>query len=267
MNKLFDRDALRGRTAIVTGACGNLGKVISEGLLSSGASVVLVDHPRTTIADLAKDFSEIYGKDACEAFSVDLEIEVDRAQFINKIISNKKELHILINNAAINADSNLEGWSEPFPTQSLVSWRRAFEVNVTAPFHLCQGLYPLMQNTKGSIINITSIYADSGPNWRLYDGTLMANQAAYSTSKAALSQLTRWLSTSLSPEVRVNSVSPGGIFRNQPRQFVERYVAATPLNRMANETDIVGAILYLASDASSYVTGQTLHVNGGWDVW
>ncbi len=95
----------------------------------------------------------------------------------------------------------------------------------------------------------------------------MSNPAAYSASKGGLLQLTRWLATTLAPHIRVNAISPGGVFRNQPQQFVERYVAKTPLARMATEADFRGAVVYFATRMSSYVTGHTLNVDGGWGVW
>ena len=104
------------------------------------------------------------------------------------------------------------------------------------------------------------------PDWNLYEGTSMNNPAAYGASKAGLIQLTRWLSSQLAPQVRVNSISPGGIFRNQEKEFVKRYESKTPLGRMATEDDLKGAIAYLASDLSKYVTGQNLSVDGGWGV-
>ena len=95
----------------------------------------------------------------------------------------------------------------------------------------------------------------------------MGNPAAYAASKGGLLQLTRWLSTTLAPSVRANAISPGGVYRNQPISFVKRYEARTPLGRMATEEDIVGAVVYLASDLSTYVTGQNLIVDGGWTAW
>ena len=162
----------------------------------------------------------------------------------------------------------MPGWSVPFELQSVETWRRAFEVNLTAIFELCQGLTPILRSSRdSSIINIGSIYGFLAPDWNLYKETQMGNPAAYGVSKAGLIQFTRWLSTTLGPEIRVNSISPGGIIRNQPVEFVNRYEARTPIGRMATEDDFRGAIAYLASDLSRYVTGQNLIVDGGWGVW
>jgi NAD(P)-dependent dehydrogenase (short-subunit alcohol dehydrogenase family) len=160
------------------------------------------------------------------------------------------------------------GWSGSLSSQSVDTWRRALEVNLTAVFDLSKGLLPLLEESKGSnIINISSIYGLQGPDWSLYEGTSMGNPAAYSASKSGLIGLTHWLATTLSPKVRVNAIAPGGIYRNQPKEFVERYSARTPLRRMATEDDFRGAISFLASDMSQYVTGHTLVVDGGWGAW
>ena len=165
-------------------------------------------------------------------------------------------------------NSELPGWNTTFEKQSIESWRRAFEVNLTAVFELSQGFVSIMKNSIGaSIINISSIYGFLGPDWRLYAETNMGNPAAYGASKGALIQFTRWLSTTLAPSVRVNAICPGGIFRNQPESFVKQYENRTPMIRMAKEDDFTGALGYLASDLSSYVTGQSLKVDGGWSVW
>ena len=117
------------------------------------------------------------------------------------------------------------------------------------------------------MINISSIYGQWGPDLSLYEGTKMANPAAYSASKGGLDQLTRWLACTLAPDIRVNAISPGGVARGQPISFVERYNARTPLGRMATEDDFRGAVAYLASDLSAYVSGQILSVDGGWGIW
>ena len=119
----------------------------------------------------------------------------------------------------------------------------------------------------GAVILFASTYGMVGPDMRLYAGTPMANPAGYSASKGGLLQLMRYFATLLAPRIRVNAISPGGVWRNQPELFLERYVARTPLGRMAAEGDLKGAVAYLASDLSAYVTGHNLVVDGGWTAW
>ena len=263
INKLLD---LRGRTAIITGAGGHLGAVIAEALAELGADLILVDRASDKLVALAdklkKDFS-VNITTKC----IDLESQSERDMLIRDI---KKfgAINILVNNAAFVGDADLSGWAVDFSSQSLEAWRRAIEVNLTAVFEVSKEFAPLMKTTgNGTIINICSIYASHGPDWSLYAGTRMSNPAAYSVSKGGLLQLTRWLATTLCPEVRVNAISPGGIFRGQDKKFVERYEARTPLGRMAVEDDIRGAISFLATDLSMYITGQNIAVDGGWGVW
>ena len=184
------------------------------------------------------------------------------------LLAARTPLHTVVNNAAFVGTSALAGWAVPFEQQTTDTWRRAIEVNLTAPFELVRGLLPLLRATPGAnIVNIGSIYGALGPDWALYADTPMANPAAYAASKGGLLQLTRWLATTCAPAIRVNAVSPGGIARGQPDAFVERYVARTPLARMASEADLAGAVTFLASDLAAYITGQVLAVDGGWSAW
>jgi NAD(P)-dependent dehydrogenase (short-subunit alcohol dehydrogenase family) len=203
-----------------------------------------------------------------EFISCDLENGYQRKDAIQKILTSRNSLSILINNAAFVGTSELRGWAVPFAEQDVETWRRAIEVNLTAIFEFCQGLSPLLKASKGAcVINVGSIYGMCGPDWSLYEGTNMGNPAAYAASKGGLIQLTRWLSTVLAPDIRVNCVSPGGVARNQPQVFVDRYVTRTPLKRMGEEDDFKGAVLYFSSDISAWVTGQNLVVDGGWSAW
>jgi NAD(P)-dependent dehydrogenase (short-subunit alcohol dehydrogenase family) len=258
---------LAGRRALITGAVGNIGRVIAQTLAELGADLMLVDRPGSSYATLVEDIGrKQYVK--VEAFDCDLEQQGDRDRLVDLVRKQARGLDILVNNAALVGTSDLPGWTTEFERQSVDSWRRAFEVNLTAAFDLAKGLAPLLKKSRGgAIINIASSYGTYGPDHRLYEGTAMGNPAAYAASKGGLIQLTRWLATTLAPHVRVNAISPGGVFRNQPEVFVERYAARTPLGRMAAEDDLRGAIGYLASDLSRYVTGQNLAVDGGWGVW
>lgn len=258
---------LKGRRALITGAAGGLGRVFADTLAELGADVFLVDRAGSELHALERGLSERWQVDvAC--FECDLEQQEQRSQLIYEVTSRGTGLDVLVNNAAFVGAASLNGWAVPFDRQSIETWRRAFEVNLTTVFELCQAFAPALAKSKGGcIVNIASIYGEHGPDWRLYEGTAMGNPAAYSASKGGLIQLTRWLATTLAPSVRVNCLSPGGIARGQPEAFVERYISRTPLRRMATEDDFRGAIAYLASDLSRYVSGHNLVVDGGWGAW
>lgn len=258
---------MKGRRALITGATGGIGRVIAQTLAELGADLILVDRPGSDYQSLGEEIQRI-SQAATLIVDCDLEDQADRARLIQLVLDNGAGLDVLVNNAAFVGTSGLEGWVTPFEQQSVETWRRALEVNLTAAFDLAKGLSPALRKSgHGSIINVASIYASLGPDYSLYEGTLMGNPAAYAASKGGLVQLTRWLATTLAPDVRVNAISPGGVFRNQPDAFVRRYEAKTPLGRMATEDDFKGTVAYLASDLSSYVTGQDLAVDGGWGVW
>ena len=258
---------LKGRRALITGAAGGLGTAMAETLAELGADLILVDRPGTDFTLTVKEIKERWGVQIWH-YQCDLEQNEQRLELLESIQKDHDSLNVLINNAAFVGTSELKGWGTTFEKQTVETWQRALEVNLTAPFHLCQSLAPLLRNAVGAnIINIGSIYGELGPDWSLYDGTSMANPAAYSASKGGLIQLTRWLATTLAPNIRVNAISPGGIFRNQPDVFVKRYEGRTPLARMATENDFRGAVAYLASDMSSYVTGKNMMVDGGWGEW
>lgn len=257
---------LKGRRALITGAAGGLGRVMAQTLAELGADLILLDRPDSPLVALTEELKKAWSVEAAMCHC-DLESQCERESLIAGL-KQEGRLDILINNAAFVGTSGLQGWGVPFAEQSVETWRRALEVNLTAVFHLCQGLAPLLQASgHGSIINIGSIYGEYGPDWGLYAGTSMSNPAAYGASKGGLLQLTRWLATTLAPQVRVNAISPGGIARGQPEAFVARYEARTPLGRMATEDDFRGAVAFLASDLSAYVTGQNISVDGGWGVW
>jgi len=266
MRKIVDLISLKGRRALITGAIGGIGREIAVTIAELGGDLILVDRPDSNYEKIKEVIRKNWNV-SVECIDCDLENQESREDLIYKVSSSGLNLDILINNAGFVGEDKLDGWVEEFDRQSITTWNRALQVNLTAPFHLCQGFSPLLaQRGFGSIINIASIYGFCAPDYSLYEDTLMGNPAAYSASKGGLIQLTRWLSSTISPEIRVNSISPGGVMRNQPDSFVGRYKSVTPLKRMANEEDIKGAIAYLCSDLSEYVTGQNIIVDGGWSV-
>jgi NAD(P)-dependent dehydrogenase (short-subunit alcohol dehydrogenase family) len=267
MTTIKDLINLKGRRALITGATGGLGKVMADTLAELGADLVLVDQEGSDFDSLSAKLTEKWGAKVEYRFC-DLEQQAQRTELIDWFKSSNQGLNILINNAAFVGTSELQGWAVPFEEQTVETWRRALEVNLTAVFDLCKGLTPLLKSAEAAnIINIASIYGMYGTDWSLYEGTSMSNPAAYGASKAGLIQFTRWLATTIAPHVRVNAISPGGVFRNQPEAFVKRYEAKTPLGRMAIEDDFRGVVAYLTSDMSRYVSGQNFSVDGGWGVW
>jgi NAD(P)-dependent dehydrogenase (short-subunit alcohol dehydrogenase family) len=261
LSRLFD---LSGRIALVTGGAGHLGRTFASTLLEMGARVALLD----VCTDVPEAAQALCTDGRAKLFTADLEHEESLRAGFAAALAWGARLDILINNAAFVGTSNLTGWGVQFEQQESGTFRRAIEVNLTAAFTLCQLAAPhLREGGHGAIVNIASIYGIVGPDNRLYDGTPMGNPVAYGASKAGLLQLTRHLSTTLAPHVRVNAITPGGVERGQPPAFQERYRARTPIGRMATEQDFCGAMAYLASDASAYVTGHNLIVDGGWSAW
>jgi len=259
--------SLEGKKIAITGAAGHLGSALAAVVADAGAHLYLVDQDGAGLDAVAARLGA-RAQGSVDVFFADLEDEASRKAFVEALGSKTSRLDGLVHNAAFVGTSELEGWAVGFKDQSLETWRRALEVNVTAPFHLTQLLLPLLEAASApSVVSIGSVHGIAGPDWRLYEGLEMANPAAYAASKAALIQLTTWLATTLAPAIRCNSVSPGGLSRSQPSKFVTRYEERTPMGRMGSENDIVGAVVYLLSDASSYVTGQNIVVDGGYSAW
>lgn len=266
MATLRELSNLKGRTALISGAAGGLGQIFADTLGEMGADLILTDLPGTNLTSIADKLQQDWAV-TVEIISCNLENPIQRSDLIKQVANYHENINILVNNAAFVGASNLIGWNVPFEEQSIDSWRRAVEVNLTATFDLCKGFKPLMEKAEGAnIVNIASIYGYLAPYWQIYENTGLNNPAAYGVTKAGLIQFTRWLSTTLAPKIRANSISPGGIFRGQPSEFVKRYIQRTPLGRMGDENDLRGAIAYLSSDLSKYVTGTNLIVDGGWSA-
>lgn len=267
MKSLKELMNLRGRVALITGGGGHLGSASCEALAELGATIVVLDVDQKACAEAAKRMREMYSVEALPLV-VDLTDEKVVRSVNERILEHFGRLDIIINCAALVGRSKLEGWTSNFLEQRSDTWRLAMELNLTAPFVLVQSCAQvLMASGHGSVVNIGSIYGIVGPDIRLYEDTSLGNPAAYAVSKGGLLQLTRWLATVLAPQVRVNAISPGGVWRNQPEAFHQRYVSRTPLGRMATEEDLKGAVAYLASDLSAYVTGHNLVLDGGWTIW
>ena len=267
MRSIASLSNMKNQVALITGGAGYIGRSVAGGLAELGCTLFLLDRPGEALEQAAAQLSEQYGV-AVHPLACDLENEAERMGVCQRVESTTERLDALVHCAAFVGDTKLDGWVVPFPEQSMEAVRRCLEVNLTAAFHLSQLLAPLLAaRGNGRILNVGSIYGVVGPDLRLYDDTAMQNPAAYAMSKGGLVQLTNWMATVLAPDIRVNAISLGGVFRNQPAVFVERYVTRTPMKRMATEEDFIGAAAFFCSDLSAYVTGQNLMIDGGWTAW
>ena len=252
-NDLF---SLAGRVAVVTGGAGQLGRAIVAGLEDRGAKVA--------VFDLAAD-----------RYRVDV---TDRAELENAVDEVVRELgvpHVLVNAAALDSPPDAPA-EEVGPLESYpeASFDEVMSVNVKGTFLPCQLVGARMAaEGRGSIVNVSSVYGMLSPVQDLYEfrrrgGEEFFKPVAYSVSKSALYNLTRYLATYWAKSgVRVNTLTLAGVANDQPREFVEAYAERMPLGRMADVGEVVGPVVFLASDASSYVTGANLVADGGWSAW
>ena len=250
------------RTILITGASGFIGKQTSIFLASLGATLILIDKNKI---DYVQDLNNLN----CKYYfkKINLENKVSRNKLYKWIEGKKLNFDTLINNAAFVGTDKIKGWNVDFEKQSVDTWRRVFELNLTSIFEICQNFKTILSSNKNaSIINISSIYDTMAPNLELYKNTGIKNQAAYSVSKNGILHLTKWLAATCAPNIRVNSISPGGIARNQNSNFKKKYIKKTLLKRMATEEDVVASIFFLSSTLSNYITGQNFRVDGGFGL-
>lgn len=254
-----DLFSLDGRIALVTGGAGRYGRQISVALAEAGATVIAASRDlekcEEFAASLRRDGFDVYG------LALDLMNEGSVQGIASRIESRWGKLDVLVNNAvAVRA--------EPFDKHSVEEWARSMECNSTVLYCACRIFGETMcRRHSGSIINIGSIYGVVSPDFRIYDGhNEMTNPPSYGFAKAGMIQLTRYLAVYFGPRgIRVNCLSPGGLYSpDMPEEFVEKYSYRTPLGRMAGPNDIKGAAVFLASDASAFITGQNLLVDGGY---
>src|SRR2546422_4202582 len=263
MRTIRELSSLGGGRVLLTGGAGHVGLAAAESLIELGARVVLLDLDKRACEERAAALGDRALPLAC-----DLSDEQGTRLAVRQAIEMLGGLDVLIHCAAYVGTTQRPGWAVPFEQQSVAAWDSALRVNLTAAFVMAQeGHAALRASGHGTIVLFASIYGLVGPDPALYAGTALANPTAYGVSKGGLMQLTRYLATQMGPHVRVNAIAPGGGWRAQPDAFRERYEARTPLGRMAVEEDLKGAVAYLASDLSSYVTGHTLVVDGGLTAW
>ena len=257
---LFD---LTGRVGIVTGGLGQLGTEYVTGLAARGMKVAIFD-----LAD-GESTADV------SAFRVDVTERASVEAATERVIAEWGVPHLLVNNAALDSPPDAPAEEVgPFETYPESSFDQVMAVNVKGTLLCCQVVGAAMaREGRGSIVNVSSVYGLLSPQQDLYDfrrsgGETFFKPVAYSVSKSAILNLTRYLATYWAKSgVRVNTVTLAGVFNDQPAEFLEAYAARVPLGRMAEAHECLGAIVFLASDASSYVTGANLVVDGGWSAW
>jgi NAD(P)-dependent dehydrogenase (short-subunit alcohol dehydrogenase family) len=272
-NSQLDFSSLKGKTAVITGGAGILGKHFSDGLARCGAHVVIVDLNEKEGEALAGDLTRRYGQ-RCINIICDISEPHSVNSMVNEVLKQFGEIHVLHNNAA-SKTSNLEAFFSPFEEYTLKQWRDVTKVNIDGMFLVAQAVGKQMveQNKGGSIIQTSSIYGVLGPDPQIYKGSLFMGYeintpGVYSTSKAAVIGLTKYLATYWADKnIRVNCLTPGGVESGQNEVFKEKYSNRVPLGRMSQPKEMVAALLFLASDASSYVTGHNMIIDGGLSAW
>jgi NAD(P)-dependent dehydrogenase (short-subunit alcohol dehydrogenase family) len=267
INELF---SLKGKVAVVTGALGLIGKHFCRALSEAGASVIVCDLDQKKCNDFAKTLQNSLG------VGVDITQKESVINLKDEIIKVFEKIDVLVNNAAINdMFENPKAATElsKFENYPLDLWNESILVNLTGTFLCSQIIGTEMAKRKsGSIINIASTYGVVAPDQSLYrkkDGTQsFYKSAAYPVTKGAVISFTKFLAAYWgSKNVRVNSLTPGGVENKQEEFFIDNYSKRTPLGRMAAPQDYKGALVFLASDASAYMTGSNLIVDGGWTAW
>ena len=257
---MTDLFSLGGRVAVVTGGAGQLGGEIARGLAAAGAEVAIFDVVKAAEGDRVSS----------------VVVDVTDRGAIERATSELPGVpHVLVNAAALDSppDAPAEevGPFEDFPSEA---FDKVMQVNVKGTLFACQVIGARMAEAgRGSIVNVSSIYGMLSPVQELYDfrragGETFFKPVAYSVSKSALYNLTRYLATYWAKSgVRVNTLTLAGVFNEQPEEFLKVYTARMPLGRMAEAGEVVGPVVFLASDASSYVTGANVVVDGGWSAW
>ena len=267
--------SLAGKTAIVTGGAGLLGAEFCRTLAEAGASVILADIDGKAANELAGSLKEA----GLQAYPVETDVtqKAQVREMVTTAVDRFGGLDILVNSAALDPKfdpHHAGGPANAFEEYPLESWNQALSVNLTGMFLCCQAaVQPMLAAGHGKIINICSMYGLVGPDQRLYRRQAEAEPSQfkpvyYSVTKAGVLGLTRYLATYYAGKnICVNALTPGGVYNGHDEVFLKAYAARSVLGRMARKDELNGALLFLASEASSYMTGANLVVDGGWTAW
>lgn len=267
-NNILDKFNFAHKIVVITGGAGVLGKVFAKAFLDVGAQVVLLDLDNQALEDAKKSLE----LDAKKLLGISCNLTEKEAvtRTFSDIIKHWGRIDVLVNGAAAKSPN----FFEPLEDYYIEDWHSVLDSNLTSMFLCTQGVLKQMQiQNYGTIINIGSIYGEVGPDARIYEGSEYMGKSintpvTYAVTKGAVSSFTRYLAVTQAPYgIRANAVSPGGVFNGQNETFVKKYSSRTPMGRMAEKEEIAAAVLFLASDGASYITGQNLLVDGGWTAW
>ncbi len=265
MTQRFD---LTGKVVVITGGTGLLGSAYSEAMAEHGAQVVMAD---LAAADPAGKASAIRTPAGIGAVGLpcDVSSEADVVRLFEQVMARFGRVDVVLNNAAATGEHLMRQGAvfTSFEESTLAVWESAIRVNLTGVYLVARegGKAMLASGARGSLINVSSTYGVVGPDHRIYEGMKFNSLASYAAAKAGVHGLTRWLATYWGDKgIRVNTLVPGGVENKHDPEFVRRYAERAPLRRMARRQDMVGMVVFLASDASAYCTGQQYFVDGGW---
>jgi len=249
---------IKDKVVVITGGFGLIGLELVSAFLESSARVVVLDLKKNSkkLTEFRKKSSHIY------FYPCDITSFKSVQKALSDLARDLRKIDILVNNAY----PRNKNFGRVFEKIQLADWHDNVNMHLGGYFNVTQQVVQLMiKERTGSIVNMSSIYGMVGPDFSVYKGTRMTMSAEYAAIKGGIVNLTRYLANYLAPfNIRVNAVSPGGIFNHQDQKFVKNYCKRVPLGRMGHPKDICGAIIFLASDASQYITGQNIAVDGGW---
>jgi NAD(P)-dependent dehydrogenase (short-subunit alcohol dehydrogenase family) len=278
MSTVRERFDLTGRVAVITGGAGMLGRQHAAAIAEAGGSPVLVDLSQDAVRDAAGEIERTHSVRAL-GIRADITQQADVDALVTAVKASFGRIDILINNAALTVKGGGERaarYFAPFEEYPLDLWQAALDVNLTGAFLCTQAVGRVMvAQRRGVILNIASDVGNISPDHRIYEGAINPHTGAgfntpiaYATTKAALINFTRYLATYWAEQgIRVNCLSPGGVYAGHDPGFVEQVTSRIPLHRMARLDEYQGAVLFLVSDASSYMTGANLIVDGGRTAW
>ncbi len=257
--------SLKGKTAVVTGGAGYLGTAICETLAELGANLVIASRDHAKCEKKCEEIAQTVGG-SVKAVALELDVIKKGAatEFLDRVHKHFNEVDILVNNAWSGKKNSWESITEE-------DWEYDINMSLNSVFRMTKAAFPDLKTTRGVVLNIGSLYSHLAPDYRMYDGKEFANPPSYGAAKAGVIQFTKYLASFLSPYgIRVNALSPGA-FPHPPTQkhteFMQRLAGKNPTNRIGQPDDLKGAVALLCSDAGSYITGQDIHVDGGWGVW